>query len=83
MTITESSVSAPRGDRIAGHEPDVQCRVLRCLQAAAWRITMTDDGRVCLVGVFCGPHGALRVMGAHPGRRVMFEALAGVEAVAR
>ena len=63
--------------------PRTPCRVLRCLTPAAWRLTVTDEGRHVLTGDYCAVHAAMNVADlARAGRRLTFDALT-VAAVTR
>ena len=60
-----------------------QCRVLRCLNGAAWQVTVTDHGKHVLTARYCAAHAAQHSTNIpKPGRRVILDAL-GVEGVGR
>lgn len=58
------------------------CHVLRCIAPAVWRLTIDDDGREQMSGVYCGEHAAQHVRLARPGRRITLDAVESL-AVAR
>lgn len=59
------------------------CRVVRCIASAAWRLTVTDEGRHVVTGDYCAEHAGQNVAAlARAGRRLTFDALT-VAAVTR